>query len=371
VSGQSQRSIAYLCLETPREGQAAHTHVHEIIKGLRSGGWIVDLITTGTGGAAGGGAFWRRGLGYLMAHWQLLRRLSQVDAVYMRSHPAALPASLFCVLFGKPVIQEINGRPDDLVITYPWLRRLSLPLRATYRWQMRWAAQVITVTEGLRMWALAESGHSRVNLVPNGANTDIFRPDGDRPADLGTYVAFVGGLVAWHGIATMLAAIETPEWPEGVRLVIIGDGVERERLHAAKDHLRLIWLGRKPYAEIPKFLRGAIGALCVIENPDGRSSTGVAPLKLFEAMACGAPVIVTDLPFQADLVRAEQAGIVIPVSDPIALAKAVARLHSKKSEARQMSVRGADYVRKSASWQVRADETGAIIEKAIQRVVKA
>ncbi|MBN8532770.1 MAG: glycosyltransferase family 4 protein [Rhizobiales bacterium] len=368
MSGQSQRSIAYLCLETPREGQAAHTHVHEIIKGLRSRGWTIDLVTTGAGGAAGGGALWRRALDYVLAQGRLVQRLSQFDAVYMRTHPAALPASLLCALLGKPVIQEINGRPDDLVITYPWLRWLGWPLKACYRWQMKWAAQVITVTEGLRLWAGAESGHSRVSLVPNGANTDLFRPDGDKPADLGIYVAFVGGLVAWHGVATMLSAIDRQEWPEGVRLVVIGDGVERERLRAAKDHPRLVWLGRKPYAEVPTYLRGAIGALCVIEDPDGRSSTGVAPLKLFEAMACGTAVIVTDLPFQADVVRNEQAGIVIPVADPGALAKAVARLRDGPEDARQMGLRGSGYVRHHASWQVRAEETGVIIERALQPV---
>lgn len=371
MSETSNRSIAYLCLETPREGQAAHTHVHEIIKGLRSGGRDVELITTGAGGAAGGGAYWRRALDYLTAQARLVRRLPRIDAVYMRTHPAALPVALLCALFRKPVIQEINGRPEDLSITYPWLRWFSWPLKASYRWQMQLAAEVITVTEGLKSWAFAECRHSRVSLVPNGANTDLFRPDGDGPAGLGPYVAFVGGLVAWHGVTTMLAALVRPEWPEGVRLVVIGDGVERERLRAAKDHPRLLWLGRKPYAEIPTFLRGAIGALCVIEDPDGRSSTGVAPLKLFEAMACGAPVIVTELPFQADLVRSERAGIVIPVADPGALAKAVARLHTEPAEARQMGHRGADYVRKHASWQVRANETDVIIEKAIHPVLKA
>jgi glycosyltransferase involved in cell wall biosynthesis len=369
MSELSPGSIAYLCLETPREGQAVYTHVHEIIKGLRASGWTVDLITTGSGGAAGGGAYWRRGLDYLVAQWCLIRKLSEVDAVYIRAHPAALPIALICALCRKPTIQEINGRPTDLSITYPWLRWFSWPLAASYRWQMKLATQVITVTEGLRLLALDESGHARVHLVPNGANTELFRPDGDDSIGLGSYVVFVGGLVAWHGVATMLSAIEKPEWPEGVRLVVIGDGVERERLHAVKDHPRLVWLGRKPYVDIPTYLRGAIGALCVIEDPDGRSSTGVAPLKLFEAMACGIPVIVTELPFQADLTRNERAGIVIPVADPVALAKAVARISSEPTEARQMGHRGAEYVRKHASWRVRAKETDAIINEAIHRIL--
>lgn len=360
-----QSSIAYLCLETPREGQATHTHVHEIINGLKAGGWQVELIATQAGGAAAGGAIWRRALDYVGAQWRLARALPDVDAVYMRAHPAALPASFWCWLRGKPVVQEINGKPADLLITYPWLGFLGWFLRASYRWQMQLAANVIAVTEGLRLWAVAESGHDRASLIPNGANTAVFTPEGERPEMAGPYVAFVGGLVAWHGVSTMLAAIDRPEWPQGVRLVIIGDGVERARVQAATGHPRLVWLGRKPYGEVPHWLRGALGALCVIEDPDGRSATGVAPLKLFEAMACGVPVIVTDLPFQANLVRGEKAGLVIPMADPSALAAAVAALAEEPDAARAMGLRGAAYVQAHASWRARADDTGRIIARAI------
>lgn len=364
---QDTRSIVYLCLETPRQGQAVYTHVHEIIAGLEAAGWNVRLIATEAGGAASGGAYWRRGLGYISAQFKAIRLLSRCDAVYFRAHFAAFPVALICRLIGKPVVQEINGRPSDVFVTYPWLGWLGGLIKASYRYQLRWASQVIAVTEGLREWAMAESGHSRVGLVPNGANTTHFTPEGESPEGMGDYVVFVGGLVAWHGVATMLAAIDRPEWPQDVRLVVIGDGVEREKVSAAAGKARLVWLGRQPYEDIPRYLRGARGALCVIEDPEGRSATGVAPLKLFEAMACGVPVIVTDLPFQGDLVRNRKAGLVIPLADPAALAEAVGALLADPSAGKEMGMRGADYVREHASWQARAEETRLILEQAIER----
>lgn len=363
---QETRSIVYLCLETPRQGQAVYTHVHEIISGLEAAGWKVRLIATEAGGAASGGAYWRRGLGYIGAQIRTIRLLSRCDAVYFRAHFAALPVALICWLIGKPVVQEINGRPGDVFVTYPRLGWLSGLINASYRYQLRWASHVIAVTEGLREWAMAEGRHTRVGLVANGANTAHFTPEGEAPEGMGDYVVFVGGLVAWHGVATMLKAIDRPEWPGNVRLVVIGDGVEREKVSAAAGKARLVWLGRKPYEDIPRYLRGALGALCVIEDPEGRSATGVAPLKLFEAMACGAPVIVTDLPFQGDLVKQRDAGMVIPIADPAALAKAVAALSTDRDGAKRMGRRGADYVREHASWQARADETRLIVENAIR-----
>jgi glycosyltransferase involved in cell wall biosynthesis len=280
----------------------------------------------------------------------------------MRAHFAALPASLIAALMRKPVVQEINGKPQDVLVTYPGLSRLGALLRWAYRAQMRCAAHVIVVTEGLRTWAREQARNAPVSVIGNGANVRLFTPEGETAGIEVAYVVFVGGLVAWHGIETMLAALDQPDWPQDVHLVAIGDGVERVRFEAASGHPRLRWLGLQPYQTIPSYLRGAVAALCVINDPDGRSSTGVAPLKLYEAMACGAAVIVSDLPSQADLVRREAAGLVVPMADPGALARAVAALAAVRAGAREMGSRGAAYVRAHASWQTRADETGLILQ---------
>jgi len=360
--------LSYLCLETPREGQATYTHVHEIIDGLKAGGWQVELVATAVGGSASGGAYWQRGLDYITAQWRLIRSLSRVDAVYVRAHFAALPASVFAALRKRPVIQEINGLPDDIFVTYPWLGWFRTLVRASYRLQMRLANHIIVVTEGLRGWAEAESGHERVSIVTNGANTRVFSPLGPRTDVEGDYVVFVGGITAWHGLDVMVEATRNPEWPEGVRLIIIGDGKERGRLHAAisnDEAGRVSWLGRLPQTEAAKWLRGALAALSVTQDTQGHLGTGVAPLKLFEAMASGTAVIVTDLPFQAELVRRERAGLVIPMADPRALARAVAVLAADSAGAKAMGARGAAYVAEHASWQVRADQTGSIIAEVI------
>ena len=363
-----KRNILYLCLETPRPGQATHTHVHEIVDGLKAGGWSVELIATEAGGAASGSSYWRRGLDYIAAQWRLLRRLSGADAVYMRAHFAALPASLWARLRGKPVVQEINGLPQDIFVTYPWLRMLGWPVEASYRLQLRSAAHVIVVTEGLRDWACSEGGHGRVSLVGNGANTQVFSPEGPRPGTQGPYVAFVGGLTAWHGIDVMVGATRRADWPKKVRLVIIGDGKESARVQEAmlSDKAgRIVWLGQLPQEQAAIWLRGALAALSIAQDRQDHLGTGVAPLKLFEAMASGVPVIVTDLPFQADLVRREQAGLVIPMEDEAALSTAVAALAADPAAAKAMGARGAAHVRTQASWRLRAEQTGRIIDGVI------
>lgn len=361
------RRLAYLSLETPRPGQASQTHIDEIIAGLRRAGWQVELFATTRGGASTQSSFLQRLLDYGRVQLALGRRLREFDAVFVRSHFMALPLALWARRRKVPVVQEINGKPADIGVTYPALRPFSPLFSWLYGTQYRVAAHLVTVTEGLAQWARTFSGHDRVSTVSNGANTELFRPDGARADIPGRYVIFVGGLVAWHGIGTMLTALREPAWPADVRLVIVGDGIERDKLEAAKADPRLLWLGRQPYDAIPGLLRGALAALCVIEDQDGRSASGVAPLKLFEAMACGVPVIASELPFQAEIVRQADAGLVVPPADAAAIAEAVRALGEAPERAVALGRSGAAYVAREASWRQRSEEIDRILTAQMTR----
>lgn len=357
--------LAYLSLETPRPGQASQTHIDEIIASLRQSGWQVELFATTRGGASARASILRRLLDYGRVQFALGRRLREFDAVFVRSHFMALPLALWASRRKIPVVQEINGKPADIGVTYPALKPLSPIFAWLYRTQYRMAAHLVAVTEGLAQWARIFAGHDRVDVVSNGANTELFKPDGPRADIPGRYVIFVGGLVAWHGVGTMLAALRESAWPADVKLVIVGDGIERGKLEAAKADPRLLWLGRQPYEAIPSLLRGALAALCVIEDQDGRSASGVAPLKLFEAMACGVPVIASELPFQAEIIRVANAGLVIPPANSAAVATAVATLGQSSDRATQLGQNGAIYVTREADWGLRGEQIDYILRVSI------
>lgn len=359
--------LAYLSLETPRPGQASQTHIDEIIAGLRGAGWQVELFATNSGGASTRSSFLRRLIGYGGTQIALGTRLREFDAVFIRSHFMALPLTLWARWRGVPVIHEINGTPADVGVTYRWLKPFSPLFSWLYRKQYRQAAHLLGVTPGLVEWAKTFAGHGRVSLVSNGANTDLFKPDGPESPVEGRYVVFVGGLVAWHGIDTMLAALKEPDWPTDLRLVIVGDGIERGKVKQALSDRRLLWLGRQPYDTVPTIVRGALASLCVIENQDGRSASGVAPLKLFEAMACGVPVIASDLPFQADLIRNADAGLIVPPAAAPAITAAVKSLADNPEGARLMGLNGAAYVAREASWHHRGQEIERILRSIVSQ----
>lgn len=359
--------LAYLSLETPRPGQASQTHIDEVIAGLKKCGWQVDLFATNSGGASARSSFLRRLVGYGRTQVALGARLPEFDAVFIRSHFMALPLTLWARWRGIPVIHEINGTPADIGVTYRWLKPLSPLFSWLYRTQYRSAAHLLAVTPGLVSWVKTFAGHDRVTLVSNGANTDLFKPEGAPSPIEGRYVVFVGGLVAWHGIGTMLAALKEPDWPADLRLVIVGDGIERSKVEQALADQKLLWLGRQPYDAVPAIVRGALASLCVIENQDGRSTSGVAPLKLFEAMACGVAVIASDLPFQADLVHDADAGLIVPAGVAPAIASAVKSLSDTPERARVLGRNGATYVTREASWHHRSQEIDRLLRSVISQ----
>lgn len=345
--------LCYLALEAPRQGSASYTHVSEIVKGLARCGWQVDLVAP-----QGAGEWERPGLAarikeYLALQLRLALRLRRYDFLYVRGHFLALPIALAAWVLRVPIVHEINGPYDDVFVSYPSALRYRRLLEGMQRLQYRLADGLAAVTEGLSAWARNEAGGRPVRLIPNGADTDLFTSEAVAASGLPErYVIFFGGFAKWHGIEIMLEAVERPEWPAGVHLVLVGDGAEAAAVAAAAKRLSsLHWLGRRDPRELPGLIVLALAALVPITDPSGRSRTGLAPLKLFEALACGVPVIASDFPGQAEFVRAERCGLVFPSGDAAGLARCVAELAADPASSRQMGRRGQEAVRRDHSWE--------------------
>ncbi len=338
-------------------GQASHVHVREIIAGLKRRNWRVRLLQPSYTDKPGKPSFARKLLEYAMVQARLWWGRGRGELIYVRGHFMAWPTAALAKLFGVPIVHEVNGPYEDIYVTYPWLLRFRRLLDAAQRAQFRWADHLLPVTVELGEWLASEAGHRRIAVVPNGANTDLFRPDAPRAEGLpdGPYVVFFGGLAQWHGVDTMLAAAAHPDWPDGVSLVIVGDGQERSKVAAAaRASERIVAVGYRPYEEVPGFVAPALTGLVTISDPRGRSRTGLLPLKLFETLACGVPAIVTDFPGQAKIIREHRCGIVVPVDDPGELARAVATLAADPAWARALGQRGRDLTLAGHSWDARA-----------------
>ena len=357
--------IYYLCLQATREGQASHAHVHEIIAGLRRLGWQVTLFEPDYANDDGPIRIRRRIWHFAVLQLRLWMTCGRPSVLYIRSHHAVLPTLAIAKIRGVKTILEINGTFHDLLLSYPWTRFLG-PLADWIGIAcLRTADAVIAVTPAIADWVKQVGGRKHVFVVPNGANVNLFRPDGARCGLLPfPYVSFVGALSPWQGIDILLRAIGEQEWPADVRLVIVGEGCARSSVEqAAVRNPSLIYLGRRRYHEIPGIIAGAIAGLSPQTNSQGRAEYGLYPLKLFETLSCGVPAIVTDFSGQRDVIQEHDCGIVVPPENPAAIARAVASLYIQPERRREMGLRGRRAVEQGFSWQHQAEATEEIICK--------
>jgi glycosyltransferase involved in cell wall biosynthesis len=136
------------------------------------------------------------------------------------------------------------------------------------------------------------------------------------PAELrpGTFV-FVGRLTEQKALPVLLDAVDRVE---GARLLVVGDGPERERLERRASE-RVTFVGALPRADALAQLAGARAAVL-------SSAWENLPHAAVEALAVGTPVISTAVGGVAEVVTDEGNGLLVPPNDPDALAAALRRL---------------------------------------------
>jgi glycosyltransferase involved in cell wall biosynthesis len=357
------KRLAYLCLQATTEGQASYAHVHEIIDGLRGLGWSVELYEPSYRGGGAPGIVGRLAE-FRRIQRNLVGRLAQYDAVYVRGHFLARTTSRAARRAGVPVVQECNGPYADLLTAWPIARVAPGVFESMQREQFRDADAVIAVTPELAQWVNREGRRSDTTVVPNGANTDVFAPGLDPLPDFpARYAIFFGALAAWQGVGVLLDAIDDPAWPSDVQLVIAGDGALRETVERAAAHNpRVTYVGALPYADAARAVANSIASL-VVKNLPQHARSGLSPLKLYESMAAGVPVIASDLPGLAETVVSADCGLVVAAGDASAVARAVAKVAADPSAAAQMGARGRAAAVAEHSWKARAAATAAVIER--------
>ena len=174
-------------------------------------------------------------------------------------------------------------------------------------------------------------------VIANGIDVD--RWVGAQPTDLGegSKLLFVGRLDARKGFPVAIAAFERlAAERDGLRLIVVGDGPERAAVDALPTMLRarVTMLGTVPNVELPP-----IHAACdlYLGPSTGGESFGIV---LVEAMAAGLPVVASDTPGYDEVVTDGVDGLLVPPSDPVALAGAAGRLLDDPELASRLAAAG-------------------------------
>jgi glycosyltransferase involved in cell wall biosynthesis len=263
---------------------------------------------------------------WLMYRWTepaLRRAISEgfdfdlIDAHYF--YPDGVAAAMLGRRFGKPVAITARGSDINVIAQFPGARRQIL-------WAASRAAALITVSRALKD-AMIQLGiaDERIRVLRNGVDLQMFHPS-DRAIAReqfgfqGLTLISVGNLVAAKGHDLVIRAVR--ELPQ-INLVIVGAGPARSALEGLSQSLgvsnRVRLVGERPHAELAQ-LYTAVDALVLASEREGW------PNVLLEAMACGTPVIATNVGGIGEIITAPEAGRIIPERTPAAIVAAVKAL---------------------------------------------
>ncbi len=262
----------------------------------------------------------RKGARGLLALRALIAK-GRFDVVNTHSSTDSWLASLACMTLGAaPAIVRTRH------ISAP------VPCNAPTRWLYGRAARIVTTGERLREQVIEETGvpPGRVVSIPTGIDLARFRPGGRAAAcaTLGlppeaAIVGIVATLRSWKGHRYLIEACASLDRRD-VRLAVVGDGPQREALEELAAGLGIA--DRVRFAgncdDVVPWLQ-ALDVFCL----PSYANEGV-PQALMQAMACGLPVVTTNVGSIGEIVEDGVNGIMVAPQDAAAIARALAALLS-------------------------------------------
>ena len=204
-------------------------------------------------------------------------------------------------------------------------------LRAPLQRMLDRHAATIAVSTAARD-AMARYFAAPWEIIPNGVDTTFFRPALQRRGDVQPSLLWLGRIEPRNDLTTVLAAMPRilARHPRA-RLTVVGDGPWRSRMERAAKHLGpSVHFAGYANGDRPAYYRGADIYLC----PTKRASFGVT---LLEAMACGTPLIVSDIQAFRDVAGH---AVFAPPGDAAAWGQAVNSLLEDRQRREAMTTEG-------------------------------
>lgn len=280
----------------------------------------------------------------------------RADALYERYAFFHVAGALAARAAGVPLILEVNYTAATPL--YRRRSRLLRPLaRAAERFVFRRARLIVAVSSVLRDGIVAGGiPADRVLVLPNAADPDRFRPGISGAAvrtrhglDASRVVGFTGAFFPWHGVGFLLDALAElmREIPDAA-VLLVGDGPERSALEARvrqeglENRIRFAgWIGHEGLPE-------HVAAFDIAVMPD--SNEYGSPMKIYEYMAMGKPVVAPRLGPLADGIVDGETGILFAPRDPAALRTALAALLGDEALRARMGASARAHVLANHTW---------------------
>jgi glycosyltransferase involved in cell wall biosynthesis len=379
--------ILYLCADRgiPVRGhKGASVHVRAMANAFTRSGHIVTILTPRPGPGDGsrvaaaiveaplpklaGDDDDPRAAGELQAvrySQELLRTARDLhaargfDLIYERYSLWSDTGAWLAQATGLPFVLEVNAPLIEEAQRYRSLLDVETAA-AIERIQFGTATAISVVSETLRRYVIERgASRDRVFVVPNGVDPQHFHPavrGGSVRHAYGLHdrivVGFVGRPRPWHDLETLLAAVARLRAGDpAYHLLLVGEmpddlaaQLDRYGLRAAATVT-----GGVAHEDVPRHI-AAMDVAVSTHLAAHAADFYFSPLKLFEYLACGVPVVAADIGQPSQIVRDGLTGYRYPPGDAAALAAVIEALVRNPAHAREVAWQGAAAVLQGYTW---------------------
>lgn len=280
----------------------------------------------------------------------------EVDAdIYEFHDPELLPYGLKLAKKGKKVIFDSHEDYPTQIMEKEWIpailrRMISSAYRAYETHVVKQLDAVLfpCTKNGINIF---ENRAKRVVILSNAVMLEEMTPPQQEVQKPGDTICCTGSLTYQRGITHLIRAAHQA----GVKLILAGQYSSEEyrrELEAMPEYScveYLGYIGRQELAQV--YARSSIG-MSTILNVGQYASLDNFPTKVYEYMAAGLPVIVSDYPFMRRSVQQDDFGTAVDPADVQAVAQAIGAILSDPQRAQQMGENGRQAVLQKYNWDI-------------------
>lgn len=282
--------------------------------------------------------------------------LSQSAEVYHFHDPELIPCWLLIEVFRRSkVIYDVHEDVPRQILSKHWIPG---PLRRITAWcaeaveavSARFFDRIVAATPAIACRFPAD----KTVVVQNFPKLEELEVSNPIPyTQRLPIVSYVGGITQIRGIEEMIQAIGLLPSAVGARLALAGSFTPTEleqKLRCWSEWERVDFLGWQSREGVKKILsESKIGLVTLHPIPNYLDSY---PVKLFEYMSFGIPVIASDFPLWREIVEGTGCGLLVDPLNPEEIAKAILWLLQHPDEAQAMGERGREAVLTKYNWSI-------------------
>jgi glycosyltransferase involved in cell wall biosynthesis len=291
----------------------------------------------------------------ILGTWRAFRHVRRLAADVVHFHdPELIPAALALRCFGHRIVYDVHEDVPRQMLTKLWMPLL-----------LRWpVARVVGAME----WLAAKLFDAVVPATPKIAERFPQRKTatvqnfpmlsefvaGHRSSYAGRPRSFVylGGISVLRGARNMVEALHHLGPDEGVRLELAGTfspALLEDELRALPGWAAVTFHGYVSRAQVARLIDQARAGLVLLHPTENYPDA--YPVKMFEYMAAGLPVIASDFPLWREIVQAAGCGLLVDPLDSAAIAASMCWMLDHPQEADEMGQRGRKAVEGKYNWE--------------------